>query len=203
MDAPGWQLELGRPIWLCGLLVLPLVWYSSRQGLTGFGAARRAISLAFRSLLLTVLVLALAQTRLGYPTQEPFAESIAGTGRTPVPATVRGFKDPFAKNDSTGGSVRVTPRARVLLVAAEPQAADAVASAPGRPYAGGAARAERPSRNPRPHGGFALAIFCNVPAAAVTPAQMGMLRDYVRDGGGLIVIGGDRSFTPGGYTRRL
>jgi Ca-activated chloride channel family protein len=47
---------------------------------------------------------------------------------------------------------------------------------------------------------FDLVIFDNVPASALTTAQMKMVQSYVRDlGGGFIMIGGDQSFGPGGY----
>lgn len=47
---------------------------------------------------------------------------------------------------------------------------------------------------------YDLVIFDNVPASALTIAQMKMVASYVRDlGGGFIMIGGDQSFGPGGY----
>src|SRR2546423_1358903 len=47
---------------------------------------------------------------------------------------------------------------------------------------------------------YDLVIFDNVPASAMTTAQMKMLQSYVRDlGGGFVMIGGDQSFGPGGY----
>jgi Ca-activated chloride channel homolog len=47
---------------------------------------------------------------------------------------------------------------------------------------------------------YDLVIFDNVPASAMTPAQMKMAQSYVRDlGGGFVMIGGDQSFGPGGY----
>lgn len=43
-------------------------------------------------------------------------------------------------------------------------------------------------------------VLSNVPATRLKPAQMAMIRDYVRDsGGGLIMLGGDQSFGLGGY----
>ncbi len=47
---------------------------------------------------------------------------------------------------------------------------------------------------------YDLIILANVPAAALPEPQMKALQSYVRDDrGGLIAIGGDRSFTVGGY----
>src|SRR5207248_978955 len=45
-------------------------------------------------------------------------------------------------------------------------------------------------------------ILSNVSSLKLTRAQMGYIRDYVRDGGGgLLMIGGDESFGLGGYYR--
>jgi Ca-activated chloride channel family protein len=48
--------------------------------------------------------------------------------------------------------------------------------------------------------GYDAVVLNNVPAAKLSENQMRMLRDYVRDfGGGLVVIGGQHSLTAGGY----
>ncbi len=46
---------------------------------------------------------------------------------------------------------------------------------------------------------YDLIILSNVPADALSQSQVTALQDYVRTGGGLIAVGGDRSFTVGGY----
>ena len=46
---------------------------------------------------------------------------------------------------------------------------------------------------------YDLVILSNVPAAALPAERMESIRRYVTGGGGLIAIGGDQSFTPGGY----
>ncbi|MFQ5612503.1 MAG: VWA domain-containing protein, partial [Anaerolineae bacterium] len=49
-------------------------------------------------------------------------------------------------------------------------------------------------------GQAAAVVLVNVSAANLAPRQLELLQSYVRDlGGGLIVIGGDRSYAPGGY----
>ncbi|MEK6406551.1 MAG: VWA domain-containing protein [Acidobacteriota bacterium] len=51
---------------------------------------------------------------------------------------------------------------------------------------------------------YDLVIFDNVPASALTAAQMKMVQSYVRDlGGGFVMIGGDQSFGPGGYYKTV
>lgn len=50
--------------------------------------------------------------------------------------------------------------------------------------------------------GFDAVSLHNVPATAMTEEQMRLLRSYVRDtGGGVLLVGGDRSYGLGGYFR--
>jgi len=45
-------------------------------------------------------------------------------------------------------------------------------------------------------------VLANVAASAITPAQMRVVKTYVQDlGGGLVVIGGDKSYGTGGYNK--
>lgn len=47
---------------------------------------------------------------------------------------------------------------------------------------------------------YDLVVLSDVPAAALSPAQIASLGAYVRDlGGGLVLLGGDRGMGPGGY----
>ncbi|MBV9173893.1 MAG: VWA domain-containing protein [Chloroflexi bacterium] len=49
---------------------------------------------------------------------------------------------------------------------------------------------------------YASVVLANVSANVVAPGQLKSLQGYVRDfGGGLVVVGGDNSFGPGGYAR--
>jgi uncharacterized membrane protein len=49
---------------------------------------------------------------------------------------------------------------------------------------------------------YASVVLANVTAIAMPPSQMRTIQSYVRDfGGGLVVIGGDSSYGPGGYAR--
>ncbi len=50
--------------------------------------------------------------------------------------------------------------------------------------------------------GYASTVLVNVPADALPIGRMNALKSYVRDhGGGLLVVGGDKAFGPGGYAR--
>src|SRR5579859_1609209 len=49
---------------------------------------------------------------------------------------------------------------------------------------------------------YAITVLVDVPAVSLPGGRMLTLKSYVRDhGGGLLVIGGDRAFGPGGYAR--
>lgn len=51
---------------------------------------------------------------------------------------------------------------------------------------------------------YHLVVLSNEPARAFNTAQLEALRDFVHDyGGGLLVLGGDQAFTPGGYRGSL
>src|SRR5439155_16213373 len=51
---------------------------------------------------------------------------------------------------------------------------------------------------------YELVILSNVPATALTQRQMEVVRTYVQDlGGGLIMLGGDQSFGLGGYYKTV
>jgi len=58
---------------------------------------------------------------------------------------------------------------------------------------------------PRDLGGFAeydLVVLSDISAPSVSPTQLDALGSYVRDlGGGLLILGGDKSMGPGGYAR--
>jgi uncharacterized membrane protein len=50
--------------------------------------------------------------------------------------------------------------------------------------------------------GYDVVVFSDIRASDLSPGQIDALASYVRDlGGGLILMGGDRGFGPGGYAR--
>jgi uncharacterized membrane protein len=50
--------------------------------------------------------------------------------------------------------------------------------------------------------GYDLVVFSDIRASDIGPGQIDAVASYARDlGGGLILLGGDRSFGPGGYAR--
>ncbi len=65
-------LELTHPLFLLGLLALPAIGWYFYRGLTDFVRWQRVLSLSIRSLVVVLLVLALAGLTLHKPTKEQF-----------------------------------------------------------------------------------------------------------------------------------
>ena len=103
------------------------------------------------------------------------------------------------KDTSAAGPIYIGPTPRVLLVETQPVLAEHLRKA----LAGENVEVEVQSQLPSGAEGLEqhdLIILSNVPAEAVSKSQMDALESYVHDsGGGLIAVGGDRSFTVGGY----
>jgi Ca-activated chloride channel family protein len=72
MDNSSLSLELTRPWWLAALLVLPLLAYYYRRSLVDLVRWQRLISLGMRSIIVVLLILALAGLNLLRPTREQF-----------------------------------------------------------------------------------------------------------------------------------
>jgi Ca-activated chloride channel homolog len=109
--------------------------------------------------------------------------------------------DTLVQNNSREAFAIVEGRPKTLYLYGDPRPSPAIARVLGE----GSFLADiRPASSaPTTLAGFQdydLVIFDNVPASALTNAQMKMVGSYVRDlGGGFIMIGGDQSFGPGGY----
>ncbi len=179
MTLAGWQFEIVRPLWLTALAILPVLVYFAAATWTGHGPVRRLASLAARVLLLTLIILALCDVRLVLPAAEQRSRPDASAAA--------------AQPAITGN--------RVLLVGGRPASAAPLAAA----LANRGLRIEvRPLEDaPEQAKGFEpfdAVVLCDVSAAALGEKRMEALRRYVRDfGGGLAAIGGEASFTPGGY----
>ena len=111
------------------------------------------------------------------------------------------FPDTLAENNTASFGVLVGPKPRVLLVESKPVLAAHLADALKEQNI--EVQVCLPAAIPDTASGlerYDLVILSNVPAAALPAARMELLRGYVRDyGGGLIAVGGDQAFTPGGY----
>src|SRR4029453_13095766 len=60
----GRQIAFDEPLWLLLLLLVPILWIFSFKSLSGLGPYRRLFALLFRTVVLTLLVLALAGIQL-------------------------------------------------------------------------------------------------------------------------------------------
>ena len=130
----------------------------------------------------------------------PVTAEAEGTQMT-LTARVSDCQDTIAENNEAGCTVTVGLAPRVLLVDSRPAAAAHLADALRREHVEVTVSAaeEMPSRA-EDLGRYDVVILSNVPAAALPAERMESIRRYVADsGGGLIAIGGEQSFTPGGY----
>jgi len=117
-------------------------------------------------------------------------------------ARISGCRDTLVENNAAAAVVAVRPRPRVLVVENRPSSGEHLAKAlrAGRL----AVETRRPQETPDGLDGltpFDAVVLVNVPAASLSQRQMEVLKDYVHQGGGLVAIGGDQAFTPGGYRK--
>ena len=76
-DLSGYALELLRPWWLLGLALIPALWVLYRRSLVDFARGQRVASLVVRSLVVALLVFALAGLTLLRPTGERYVVFVA------------------------------------------------------------------------------------------------------------------------------
>jgi uncharacterized membrane protein len=101
--------------------------------------------------------------------------------------------------DEVACPIYVDPPPRVLLVETQPVLAEHLKKSLAGENVTVEVRPELPA-GAEAIDRYDLIILSNVPADALSKAQTETLQSYVRDGGGgLIAVGGDHSFTVGGY----
>jgi len=129
-----------------------------------------------------------------------FVQSIRDQRLATFTARIDGFRDTLVENNTAAVPVFTRARPRVMLVESEARLARQFATALEDEQID--VHVRRPEDLPRSATeleDYELVALSNVPAAAIRE-HMEAIRSYVRDsGGGLIVIGGDQAFTPGGY----
>jgi len=130
-----------------------------------------------------------------------FRHVLTGQSEAVLTAELDGFKDTLTENNRASALVLVTGNPRVLLIEGQPDLARPLAAALNQQYVDVEIRP--PEKMPAELAdlqGYQLLMLSNVPAASLSPGQMEAARQYVHDfGGGLIVLGGDRTLTAGGY----
>jgi Ca-activated chloride channel homolog len=145
----------------------------------------------------------------GRPLRQEKIKLVAGDNQEVFPGIVvlkpsrvvyslRIVSDQFPAADSASAcAIHVDPPPRVLLVESQPLIADQVKKA----LAGENLDIEvKTGLSAGPLDPYDLIILSNIPASALPVPQMKALQTYVHDNrGGLIAVGGDHSFTAGGY----
>jgi uncharacterized membrane protein len=130
-----------------------------------------------------------------------FRQQITSERMVEFTARATGFKDTLLDNNVARGLVYTNGKPRVLLVDSDPKQARFLAAALDQ---------EGIKVDIRPPQGipdslselqnYEALLLANVPATAMSTRQMNLIRSYVQElGGGLIMIGGDQAFGLGGY----
>jgi Ca-activated chloride channel family protein len=132
-----------------------------------------------------------------------FSDTLAEPGLHRYEAVVNVAGDPVTENNRGVAFVEVAGKAKVLIVYGEEGPPTELAQA--LTVQGFAPELRRWTEMPQSLGEllrFDALILDNAPGLGVSLTKMEAIEKYVRDsGGGLIMLGGDRSFGPGGYHR--
>jgi Ca-activated chloride channel family protein len=132
-----------------------------------------------------------------------FADSVEDPGLHRYEAVVNVIGDPLTENNRSLAFTDVVGKAKVLLVYGDDGPPTELAQSLG--VQGLALEPRRWTELPQTLSEFLqydAIILDNAPGLGVSLARMEAIERYVRDGGGgLIMLGGDRSFGPGGYYR--
>jgi Mg-chelatase subunit ChlD len=134
-----------------------------------------------------------------------FRQSITGERLAQYTARIQARSDHLLDNNAAQGLVFSSGKPRVLLVESDPKLGKHLAWA---------LEQEGILVDVRPPRGmpdtladlqnYELLMLSNVPATALSQRQMEVVRTYVQDlGGGLIMLGGDQSFGLGGYYKTV
>jgi Ca-activated chloride channel family protein len=130
-----------------------------------------------------------------------FRQTVTGEKLAQFTAHISGFNDYLQDNNSASGLVYSSGKPRVLLIENDAKHAQ---------HLSWALEQEGIQVDVRPNKGvpdaladlqnYELLMLSNVPATDLSQRQMEVIRTYVQDlGGGLVMIGGDQSFGLGGY----
>jgi len=154
---PGLSFELTRPLWLVGLVGLPLLYYYFRHSLVDFTLRQKAATLALRATIVALLVLALAGLTLMSPTREQFVVFVIDHSLSVGDQSRRQAEAYVAKASAQAGRNRVA----TLRFGAEP----------GVVQGGNENEAETARAEPAPidDRGTNLAAAIEVAAAAIPP----------------------------------
>lgn len=132
-----------------------------------------------------------------------FRQTVLGKRQETFAARLRGFEDTLFDNNESSAVVYAEGRPRVLMIDPDVDQTDSLRWALDEQSIDVEVRP--------PQGvptdlteiqGYECVVLSNVPATAMTMRQMDLIRIYVKElGGGLVMLGGDQSFGLGGYYR--
>jgi len=133
-----------------------------------------------------------------------FARVIAGNpGIYPFRVVVEAPEDTISSNNEAAAIVSVSGQMQALVLEGEPGAGVNVSTA--LEMAGASVRtlsAEQAPQSARDWAQYDMVVLVEVPATALPDTSMRTLEIAVRDlGRGLVMVGGEESFGPGGYFR--
>ncbi|HVA26000.1 MAG TPA: VWA domain-containing protein [Chloroflexota bacterium] len=118
-------------------------------------------------------------------------------------ATIEPAEDTVSENNQASAFSNVSGKPKVLIVEGQPGASGALAKA--LESDGTHVETVNPSGMPSDLPtlrNYDTLVLANVPADAITAAQMRIVKTYVQDlGGGLVVVGGNKSYGTGGYNQ--
>ena len=134
----------------------------------------------------------------------PLSFPAAVSGWQIVTAQIEGFRDTLPGNNQAATTMFVSPPQQVCVVSADAAAAKSLAAMLPRVMPPGTAigrqNVTQLPKRPEDLASLDLLFLVNLPAAALAAGQVDALEMAVtRQGLGLIVTGGDRSFFAGGY----
>lgn len=132
-----------------------------------------------------------------------FKQTVLGKRQETFAARLRGFEDTLLDNNEASTVVYAQGRPRVLLIDIDTDQTDSMCWALDEQSIDVEVRPpEGVPTDLAEMQGYECVILSNVPATAMSMRQMDLIRIYVQDlGGGLIMLGGDQSFGLGGYYR--
>ncbi|MEE8450836.1 MAG: VWA domain-containing protein [Thermoguttaceae bacterium] len=134
-----------------------------------------------------------------------FQQAVPSERMAEFSARIHGFQDTLLDNNTASGLVFTAGKPRVLLIDSDPKTTRHLVWALDEQDIKVDVRP--PEGTPASLSGlqnYEAVIFSNVPATDLTIRQMEVVRSYVQDlGGGLIMLGGDQSFGLGGYYKTI
>lgn len=174
-----WQFEMMHPMRLALVAAaLPLFWFWHKS-LVRSARWRQVASLAARLLAVVALVVAMSEVRILHNSPREVTSSVLATVTPPKPV-------PSKSNAVFVASRPDLIRSLVQTLSAKGFRTECVAP-------------EVFSDNPGGLVNCDLLVLSNVPAVLLSKQATETVQFYVQRGGGLIVLGGDRALTPGGY----